>query len=127
MNLHALALLTNENVHPRVIEWFRVAGFNVISAPEAALCGAADEVVLRRASLEQRVVVTHDADFGRLAIADGVPVFGIVYLRPGHIDPEFTIESLETLLRQNPDVTPPFIIIARRSGRHVRVRIRELR
>jgi len=50
----------------------------------------------------------------------------MLYLRPGHIVPEFTIGTLSTVLTTDPDVTPPFIVVARRTGDQVAIRIRQL-
>lgn len=77
-------------------------------------------------SRKARVIVTHDADFGTLAMLQGEPVIGIVFLRPGHVDPQFTIATLQDVLTAAPDVTPPFVIVARRSGSSVAIRVRQL-
>ncbi len=69
---------------------------------------------------------THDSDFGTLAIARQQPITGIVYLRPGHIQPEFTLATLEALRQQEIHVAPPFIIVALRQQNEVRVRIRQM-
>lgn len=126
MKLRDFGLLSNENIHPRVIEWLRRAGFSVVTAFDAALRGAKDAEVLQRAFAENRAVLTHDADFGRIATLEGAPVCGIVYLRPGHVDPEFTIGSLATLLDRDPDVEPPYIVVVRRARNEVRIRLRRI-
>ncbi len=82
--------------------------------------------LLRHAVAENRVVVTHDADFGTLAVHQGEPIVGLVYLRPGHIDAQFTIGTIEALLTADPDVTSPFLLIAKRSDRGVTIRVRHL-
>jgi predicted nuclease of predicted toxin-antitoxin system len=73
-----------------------------------------------------RVVVTHDGDFGTLAVQQGVPVFGIVYLRPGHISPEFVLEMIDVLGRMDAEAEPPFIAVVVRRDGGVRVRMRPL-
>ena len=54
------------------------------------------------------------------------PVIGILYLRPGHIDSQFTIESIEVLLNQSLELPTSFIIVVRRSGVDVTIRVRDL-
>jgi hypothetical protein len=49
-----------------------------------------------------------------------------MYLRPGHIDPQFTIETIQTVLTADPDVIPPFVLVAKRTGKNVTIRIRYL-
>ena len=75
---------------------------------------------------QERVVLTHDSDFGMLAIAQVEPFTGIIYLRPGHIRASFTIQTIETLAEQPIDVHPPFIIVAEQRDHAVRVRTRQL-
>ena len=70
--------------------------------------------------------VTHDADFGTLAIHQQGPLVGIVYLRPGHIDPQFTVATIQAILGVDPDLDPPFVLVAKRSGRRVTIRVRGL-
>ena len=78
-------------------------------------------------ALEQkRVVVSHDPDFGELAVARGEATIGIVYIRPGHIVAEFTIGTVRTLLARDPEVTPPFVVVAERSKNRVKIRVRQL-
>lgn len=73
---------------------------------------------------ENRVVLTHDSDFGRLAIANSEPMLGIVFLRPGHIEPTFTLETLEAVFREVEEIASPFILVAERVGERIKIRIR---
>ena len=73
-------------------------GFGVYDVRENNLFGWDDSALLQLANSQSRAVVTHDGDFGTLTVARLEPFVGIVYLRPGHIDPQFTIESLRLLV-----------------------------
>ena len=126
MKLREFRLLTDENVDPKVVAWLRGPGFDVFDISENSLQGSLDIDLLRRAVAENRAGVTHDADFGTLAVHQGEPIVGLVYLRPGHIDAQFTIGTIEALLTADPDVTPPFLLIAKRSDRGVTIRVRHL-
>ena len=126
MKLRDFGLLTDENLDPDVVRWLMDAGFDVRDVCLAGLQGSTDGELLRCAVAENRVIVTHDADFGTLAILQAAPVIGLVFLRPGHIDPSFTIGTLGSILAADPDVTPPFILVARRTGDKVAIRIRSL-
>ncbi len=44
--------------------------------------------------------------------------------RPGHIDPEFTIQTLMNIKHQNIDVNDNFIIIVERKDDRVNIRVR---
>jgi predicted nuclease of predicted toxin-antitoxin system len=119
-------LLTDENLHPEVSQWLRREGFDVLDVKDEDLFGASDLALVRRARAERRIILTHDRDFGRLIITSAEPVTGIVYLRPGHLDPRFTIGSLRTLFQQTDLPAPPFIIVVERSDNDVRLRLRAL-
>ena len=101
MNPLDFPLLADENIHPEVVRFLVDRGYDVQSVAEQDL-------------------------FGTLTIAQGEPFTGIVYLRPGHIRPEFTVETLETIAAQTLDVRPPFIVVAARSEQTVRIRVRQL-
>ena len=126
MNPLALPLLADENIHPGVVAYLQRAGFNIISVREAGLGGKSDSLILQFAADQGRVVLTHDSDFGRLKFLTDSKLTGIIYLRPGHIQPEFTIETLRYLRSRSFDLSIPFIIVAERQGGSVRVRARQL-
>ena len=71
------------------------------------------------------MVLTHDSDFGGMAVF-GAKFIGIIYLRPGHIQADFTIKTLEAIRSKAPEVTPPFILVAERTGDTVKIRVRQL-
>ncbi len=118
-------LLADENVHPDVIEFLRKAGLNVESVSEQGKFGISDTQVLLQATQAGRVVLTHDSDFGGLALM-GAQFIGIIYIRPGHIHADFTMKTLEAIRDNAPDVTPPFILVAERTGDTVKIRVRQL-
>ena len=91
-----IRLLADENVPRRSVSLLREAGFDVA----VVASGAADEAILARAVAEDRVLLTLDRDFGRLALlqrAGGMP--GIVYVRLPHSRPETCARVLLPLLR----------------------------
>jgi predicted nuclease of predicted toxin-antitoxin system len=87
-------------------------------------CEAATTSASCDAHANGRVVVTHDSDFGKLAIQASEPYTGILFLRPGHISPQFVLGSLAALEASSIDVTPPFIAVVERKDDQVRVRVR---
>jgi predicted nuclease of predicted toxin-antitoxin system len=91
MKIRDFGLLTDENLDPAVVLWLRQAGFDVFDVCEQGLQGSSDLALLQLAVTQNRLIVTHDSDFGTLAILQGEPVVGLLYLRPGHIDPQFTV------------------------------------
>ena len=126
MNLFTYSFLADENIHPDVVEELRQQGINISSAVEEGLIGKPDNAVLQFAHQSGLVVLTHDSDFGTLSIAQHQPFTGIVFLRPGHIQPQFTLDTLESVETQNIDVSPPFIVVATRQQEKVRIRVRQM-
>lgn len=126
MNLRRYTFLSDENIHIDVVTHLRSQGFNVVSVKETNLIGAVDLTIIRKAFIENRIIITHDSDFGTLAVLAGEPVIGILYLRPGHINPMFTIGTLNVLFDREIDIEAPFLIVAERVGRNVKIRIRKL-
>jgi predicted nuclease of predicted toxin-antitoxin system len=118
-------LLVDENVHPDVIVFLREAGLDVESVSEQGQFGLPDTQVLQQATEAGRAVLTHDSDFGGLALM-GAEFIGIVYIRPGHIHADFTIKTINAIRDNAPDVTPPFILVAERAGDTVKIRVRQL-
>ena len=119
-------LLADENIHPDVISYLRQQECDVRSIVEEGRFGSSDRSVLRKAYAEGRVVLTHDSDFGTLVITQDEPFIGIIYLRPGHIRAEFTVQTLRAIDAQPLDVQPPFIIVAEQRDGTVRIRTRQL-
>ncbi len=124
MKLRGFPLLTDQNIHADVAKFLRDNGFDVVEVQQAGLVGADDAAILAWAVSQGRVVVSHDADFGMLAIQAGVDHLGIVFLRPGHISPAVTIESVHKLLALDVDVIPPFLVTVKRTGDSITVRVR---
>ena len=118
-------LLADENIHPDVIAFLREAGLDVESVSEQEKFGFPDTKVLDQATESNRVVLTHDSDFGGLVLF-GAKFVGVIYLRPGHIRADFTIKTPEAIHDNAPQVTPPFILVAERTGDTVKIRIRQL-
>ncbi|HET7144054.1 MAG TPA: DUF5615 family PIN-like protein [Anaerolineales bacterium] len=118
-------LLADENVHPDIISFLRDEGIDIESVAEQGRYGIPDTQVLQQATETGRVVLTHDSDFGGLALM-GAEFIGIIYVRPGHIRTDFTIKTLQAVRDNAPEVTPSFILVAERTGDIVRIRVRQL-
>jgi predicted nuclease of predicted toxin-antitoxin system len=126
LKLRDFPLLSDENLDPDVVAHLRQAGFDVLDVVEAGLRGSIDVDLLRLATPQGRVIVSHDTDFGKLAILQNEPLIGLMFLRPGHIDPQFTVATIQAVLSLDPEVSTPFILVAKRTGNRVIVRVRSL-
>ena len=125
MKLLDFPLLADENIHSGVVAFLHEQGCDVLSIAGQGLWGLPDMDVLRMAQKGKRVVLTHDSDFGELAVLNSQPYTGIIYLRPGHIRPEFTIQTLQAIQSRTLEVVPSFIVVAERTGDNVKIRLRQ--
>ncbi len=125
MKLSEFKFLTDENISSVVVQFLRDCQLDVFDVKENLLSGRRDSFLLDLAVKQERVVITQDSDFGTLAIATRQPVYGIVYLKPGHISQHHVITSLQVILKLEELVTP-FIVTAKNSGGLVNVRVRLL-
>ena len=71
----------DESCNPAIARALKGRGIEVSTSAEAGLLDASDEAQLEYARSENRVLVTHDADFLRLNAAN-VPHAGIAYCHP---------------------------------------------
>jgi predicted nuclease of predicted toxin-antitoxin system len=116
--------LTDENVHPAVAAELRRQGKDAVTAMEKGVGGKPDAIVLATAVAEGRVVISHDSDFGLLAVNAGQLSVGLIYLRPGHIQLAYTLQSLWAIEASVGEVEAGFVIVAEHRTGQVRVRLR---
>jgi predicted nuclease of predicted toxin-antitoxin system len=116
------ALVADMNIAAPVIPFLRVRGVDVVSAREEDWGDLTDSELLARAHGQSRFVMTHDADFGALAVHRGEPLTGILYLRPGGRPPAEVIIDIAALLDAEIDWTPPVLAVYRAG----RLRLRRL-
>ena len=126
MKIRDFPLLADQNLHTDVVAYLRAEGFDVVDVGQAGLIGDTDAAILAHATAQGRIVLTHDADFGSLTIPQGLPFVGVVYLRPGHVGPQPTIDSIQQLLSADPDLQPPFIVVVKRTSTSVTIRVRQV-
>ena len=104
--MNGLRLLADENIDPQVIAYLRDAGFDVIDVFDAGLRGRTDQHLLDLAYQQQRVVLTHDSDFGTLAIHQNRPLIGIIYLRRATSTPRSPSPPLTRSATRTPTSNP---------------------
>jgi predicted nuclease of predicted toxin-antitoxin system len=115
-----LKILTDENISPRVVSVLRGKGLDVIDVKEKGWQGSADRFLMAAAWEENRFILTHDSDFGTLAINEGVPCYGIIYLRLKDLNFEKVKDSLDKFLKVETEISEGTIIILK--DRRLRIR-----
>lgn len=122
MKLIQAPLLTDENISPRVVAYLRRMGLDVLDTKEKLWHGTEDKGLINRAYQEQRFILTHDSDFGTLAISQGIPCYGILYLRLKNLKSINVIGTFESMLQQDIEIYPHTIWVIEEK----RIRIRYL-
>lgn len=101
MKFQDFRVLTDENISPKVVRYLRKMGIDVLDTKEQNWYGKEDDELLEIAFREQRLVVTHDSDFGTLAINEGKRNYGIIYFRLRNVNPNNVTMVYGQLLQSN--------------------------
>ncbi len=94
--MRELSFHLDENVSPAIAKALRTYGIDVTTTVGAGLRQSDDETQNAYAYREQRVLVTHDADFLRMH-AQGIPHAGIAYCQKGSRTIGQVVETLRLM------------------------------
>ncbi len=122
MKFAALKILTDENVSPRVVSFLRQEGMDITDTKEEKWQGKDDEYLLRKAYEHKRFILTHDSDFGTLAINEGNPCHGIIYLRLRNLKVHNIVTVLEKLIHFDRDISDGSLLVVE----DAKIRMRKL-
>ncbi|MBM4053194.1 MAG: hypothetical protein FJ264_00680 [Planctomycetes bacterium] len=122
MKFCEIRILTDENISPKVAAFLRERGIDVIDVKEKNWQGKEDEEILDIAYQEQRFVLTHDSDFGTLAINEGKQNYGIIYLRLRSVNQHNVIKVCNHLLQLDTSFPSGTILVVEET----RIRMRNL-
>jgi predicted nuclease of predicted toxin-antitoxin system len=111
MKLTKIKILADENVSPKVVAYLRNIGLDILDVKEQRWFGKADADLLQIAFAEQRFVLTHDSDFGDLAMNEGKPCYGILYLRVKNLKPIHVIHVCQRLFEKDFEMVPGTILV----------------
>ena len=116
-----MRLLVNENMACPVIRALRQRGHDVLSAKES-MVGQSDEAILERATRENRLLLTHDKDFGELAFHAWLSASsGIILFRLEGLDRDTTTRGILEVLDSRNDWDGQFAVVT-----ETRIRVRPL-
>lgn len=121
MRFHQLRVLTDENVSPKIVTFLRNHGLDVLDTKEQGWQGRSDDELLEIAYQDDRWVLTHDTDFGTLAIHEGKPYLGIIFLRMRNFQSHNVIRVCNQLLHHDVELSPQTLVVVEEA----RIRIRQ--
>ncbi len=106
-----MRVIANENISTTVIRELRMHGHDILSVKES-MRSSPDHKVLRRAVEENRLVITHDKDFGTLAFRWGLPAAsGVILFRLTGQNPEADNRRIISVLEQARDWAGHFSVV----------------
>jgi len=82
-----------------IVQHLRNIGFDVFDIKEQNLNGISDREIIQMSHQQNRVIVTQDSDFGTLIFTENIDFIGLIYLRPGHFQHSFHIQTIKQLTR----------------------------
>lgn len=84
-----MRLLVDENLSGRVADRLQQAGYDAVHVTAVDLSNTDDEVILQSAAVDDRIIVTSDADFGTLLALSGRRRPSVLMLRSSdHLTPD---------------------------------------
>ena len=122
MKISSLKFLTDENISSRIVSFLRKKGIDVVDVKEKGWHGNEDKYLMEIANKGKRFILTQDTDFGTLAINEGVPCYGIIYMRLRNLKVSNVINILEKLLMVDKDIPEGSVIVVE----DTRLRIRTI-
>lgn len=127
MKIQSFKFLADENLQKVIVAWLREQGYDVkFVREESGLIGSKDKDLIPIAFDEGRIIITQDNDFGQIVFTNPVDFIGIIYLRPGHFPGGKHIQTLQSIVDQDLDFSPRFILTAENKNDSVRIRLRQL-
>ena len=127
MKVQDFKILADENLHKVIVAWLRAQNFDVKFVREDLdLIGSKDKELIPIAFEENLIILTQDKDNVQIVFTSQVDFIGIIYLRPGHFPGEKHIQTLQSIIDQNIDFVPRFILTAENKNDAVRIRLRQL-
>ena len=99
-----MKFLIDQNRSPRLAELMREAGHDAVHTLDLGLEAADDEVLLRLATDQARVVVSGDTDFGTLLATTSLLAPSVILFRGRHH--RVAAEQAAVILTHLDDITP---------------------
>lgn len=106
-----MRLLVDECTGPRVANWLREQGHDVVYIGDDA-SGMRDTEVIEFAVSERRILITNDRDFGDMIFRSHQPHAGVVLLRLRNERPSSKIAVLGRILTEYSDSLADNFVVA---------------
>ena len=116
-----MRFLADENISNKVVNALKSKGIDIVPVKEPA-SSLIDETVLKIANMQNRILITFDADFGELVFRKKLKTKGVILLRFTPKSPQHTLETIANLLETQAKIEGHFIIVKEKRIRALRLK-----
>ena len=96
-----LRFLADIGISPASVTYLHTLGFDAVHLVEQGLQRMSDAEIIDKASTEERVILTHDLDFGTLMAASSKALPSVVIFRLANMAPTNVNTYLQLLIRDH--------------------------
>ena len=88
-------------VSMRIVEWLRTKGHDILHLREEGLQRFSDEDIFKKATSEQRIILTFDLDFGEIIALSGGRMVSVILFRLHNTRVPHVIRRLKSVLDES--------------------------
>ena len=121
-----MRFLADMGISPKTVAFLQSLGHDAVHLHDQDLDRLEDPAILAKAQEEDRILLTHDLDFGELIAMSGARLPSIVVFRLRNMRPEMVSRYLRGIIDQHGESLEKGAIISVTEGQ-VRVRVLPLR
>ena len=121
-----MRFLADMGISPKTMAFLQSLGHDAVHLHDQGLDRLEDPAILAKAQEEDRILLTHDLDFGELIAVSGAKLPSIVVFRLRNMRPEMVSRYLQGIIDQHGESLEKGAIISVTEGQ-VRVRLLPLR
>ena len=99
-----LKFLADMGIARHTVHFLRDSGYDAVHLRDQGLQRLGDEMIIEKARREQRVIITHDLDFGRFVALGRTSLPSVITFRLSDMRPESVERSLIQVVRTQADV-----------------------
>jgi predicted nuclease of predicted toxin-antitoxin system len=118
-----MKFLADMGISPKSVLYLRSLGHDAVHLYEEGLERLPDSAILKKGREEERIVLTHDLDFGELMAASEAEVPSVVIFRLRNMKPQWVNEHLNELIANHTAILRKGAIVSVSEGR---IRVRSL-
>ncbi len=104
--------LLDQDIYALTIRFLIDAGYDIVTAQDLGMSTASDELILKVAQQQQRVLITRDRDYGNLVFVKSIGS-GVIYLRVLPKDIGLVHQQLTHVIQIYPeeDLAQSFVVV----------------